>query len=120
MSYEKQTWTTGEVITAEKLNHMEDGIGSCVMVATATEDGEFIVLDKTYNEINNHLASGGMVFVHQQQGDDSYSTVFVSGVSVCYHRIPGNLYGVVAKGIRDELEFQSDSPDGVLRIEPAQ
>ena len=27
MAYEKQTWTTGEVITAEKLNHMEDGIG---------------------------------------------------------------------------------------------
>ncbi len=26
MSYEKQTWTTGEVITEEKLNHMEDGI----------------------------------------------------------------------------------------------
>ncbi len=26
MSYEKQTWTTGETITAEKLNHIEDGI----------------------------------------------------------------------------------------------
>ena len=24
--YEKQTWVTGEVITKEKLNHMEDGI----------------------------------------------------------------------------------------------
>lgn len=27
MAYEKQTWTTGEVITAEKLNHIEDGFG---------------------------------------------------------------------------------------------
>lgn len=26
--YEKQTWVTGETITAEKLNHMEDGISS--------------------------------------------------------------------------------------------
>lgn len=26
MAYEKQTWKTGDVITAEKLNHMEDGI----------------------------------------------------------------------------------------------
>lgn len=26
MSYTKQTWTTGEVITEEKLNHMEEGI----------------------------------------------------------------------------------------------
>lgn len=28
MAYEKQTWTCGEVITADKLNHMEDGIAS--------------------------------------------------------------------------------------------
>ena len=27
-NYEKQTWSTGDVITAEKLNHMEDGIGN--------------------------------------------------------------------------------------------
>ena len=26
MAYEKQTWATGDVITANKLNHMEDGI----------------------------------------------------------------------------------------------
>lgn len=26
MAYTKQTWQTGETITAEKLNHMEDGI----------------------------------------------------------------------------------------------
>ena len=28
MSYEKQTWTTGDVITADKMNHMEDGIAN--------------------------------------------------------------------------------------------
>lgn len=26
MTYVKQTWQTGDVITAEKLNHMENGI----------------------------------------------------------------------------------------------
>ena len=26
MSYEKQTWANGDVITAEKLNHVEDGV----------------------------------------------------------------------------------------------
>ena len=26
MSYEKQTWQNGDIITADKLNHMEDGI----------------------------------------------------------------------------------------------
>lgn len=28
MSYTKQTWYTGDIITADKLNHMEDGIAS--------------------------------------------------------------------------------------------
>ena len=32
MSYEKHTWETGEVITADKLNHMEEGIRG-VMIA---------------------------------------------------------------------------------------
>lgn len=26
--YEKQTWVTGETITEDKLNHMEDGIAT--------------------------------------------------------------------------------------------
>ena len=29
MAYEKQTWQCGDVISAEKLNHMEDGIAEC-------------------------------------------------------------------------------------------
>lgn len=27
MSYEKTTWQTGDTITSEKLNHLEDGVG---------------------------------------------------------------------------------------------
>lgn len=41
MAYEKQTWTTGEVITQEKLNHMEDGI------ANAGGDVEYIKIGST-------------------------------------------------------------------------
>ena len=42
--YEKQTWVTGEVITKEKLNHMEDGISTGGGIYTCSEvplfDGE--------------------------------------------------------------------------------
>lgn len=31
MAYEKQTWVCGETITAEKLNHIEDGIANSVL-----------------------------------------------------------------------------------------
>lgn len=37
MAYEKQTWVTGEVITAEKLNHIEEGIaGGSITTAKVT------------------------------------------------------------------------------------
>ena len=37
MSYEKQTWQTGDIIAADKLNHMEDGIaGGYDIVFTKT------------------------------------------------------------------------------------
>ena len=41
MAYTKQTWVTGETITADKLNHIEDGIasiGGYDIVFSMTED----------------------------------------------------------------------------------
>lgn len=62
MAYEKQTWQTGEVITQEKLNHMEDGIGSCVMVVGATTgENNAVTLGKTWQEIHDAMASGKIV-----------------------------------------------------------
>ena len=46
--YEKQTWNTGDVITEEKLNHMEDGIANAVSLIL--KENEY-TLDKTYKEI---------------------------------------------------------------------
>lgn len=54
MSYVKQTWQTGDVVTSAKLNHMEDGIaaggGVLVVTATLTADGTG-TCDKTMGEI---------------------------------------------------------------------
>lgn len=55
MSYTKQTWETGDVITDDKLNHMEDGIatGGGVLVVNGTIDGNTMTLDKTWQEIHD-------------------------------------------------------------------
>ena len=41
MAYEKNTWNAGDVITSEKLNHIEDGIvnagGASMMSVTYAE-----------------------------------------------------------------------------------
>ena len=61
MSYTPTTWATGDVITAEKLNNMESGIvgaGSVLMVRFDLETGQ---ADKTWNEIANCMANGGLV-----------------------------------------------------------
>ena len=61
MSYTKTTWETGDVITAEKLNKMEDGIesaagsssGGATLVVTYSEEGTTGTLNKTWNEIKD-------------------------------------------------------------------
>lgn len=37
MAYDKYTWQTGEVITQEKLNHMEQGIEDAYELPAVTE-----------------------------------------------------------------------------------
>lgn len=46
MGYEKQTWETGQVITADKLNHMEDGIsGTQLPAPTESDNGKVLGVD---------------------------------------------------------------------------
>lgn len=64
MSYEKQTWATGDIVTADKLNHMEDGIasgGSCYdaeFYVTVVDDAPVITTDATYSEFVQKLTDG--------------------------------------------------------------
>ena len=52
MAYEKQTWQTGDVITQEKLNHIEDGIagagGSGKRIFTADMTGDLTLSNVTW------------------------------------------------------------------------
>lgn len=64
MAYTKQTWNNGDIITADKLNHMEDGI------YTAKDDNNFIIevefdvnefkyiANKSIEEINEAFTEG--------------------------------------------------------------
>lgn len=65
MSYEKQTWATGDVITANKLNHMEDGIaGGGAYVFRPT--GSPKVLDKTFAEIKDMIEAGVVLYEYNE------------------------------------------------------
>ena len=58
MSYEKQTWQTGDTVTSAKLNHMEDGIEAAGGVLIVHIDDDTGALDKTWQEIHDALAVG--------------------------------------------------------------
>lgn len=73
MNYEKQTWERGETISADKLNHIEEGIansgGTFLIQPTgeATEDDTYVYhwYDKTWKEADDALASGMYVTAGQ-------------------------------------------------------
>ena len=52
MSYEKNTWTNGDVITSAKLNHIEDGIAESSILIVGEENN---ILDRTWQEIHDGL-----------------------------------------------------------------
>lgn len=64
MSYTKNTWETGDVVTAAKLNNMENGIAAACQVLFVhesvdySEDSTTYTLDKTWQEIHDALEVG--------------------------------------------------------------
>lgn len=63
MAYNKTTWASGDTITAEKLNNIENGIeassgGSGSLVVTFTYDNIAYSADKTFTEITTAINEG--------------------------------------------------------------
>lgn len=99
MAYEKQTWECGETITADKLNHMEDGIANAsgggtapflilkrVSIEQTTEpcpndaSNNITIITQTYNyswqEVHDALIAYTPVFYAlEDEGEVSWSLV---------------------------------------------
>lgn len=85
MAYEKTEWKNGDTITAEKLNHMEDGIaeGGGRMVVTASPESSestTFVLDKTWQEINDAFINGTSIIVELILDSDRILRYAIIGV----------------------------------------
>ena len=84
MAYEKQTWQCGETITADKLNHMEDGIansgggGAVYRMTVERTDVATATLEASFNDL---VASNGGVAHYSENGIEFYATVNVWGVT---------------------------------------
>ena len=79
MSYQPTNWKNGDVITADKLNHMEDGIvdgsdGNSVFNVSKIYDEQIgaIVFDKTWQEIYDASKNGALVVVLNDVEETNY------------------------------------------------
>lgn len=68
MSYNKTTWATGDIVTAEKLNNIESGIVNnnmyIVSIISNIDEStgeETVTLDKTWQEIFDATQTGRLV-----------------------------------------------------------
>ena len=82
MAYEKQTWNTGDVITEEKLNHMEDGIasggsGGGVLIVNSNydESTETAILDKTWQEIYDAVKQKTQVIIEENTFETDFGRI---------------------------------------------
>lgn len=105
MAYEKKTWECGETITAEALNHMEDGIeeasqgGAEPLLVNAVYSGEGRYdLNKTFGEIRVAFNSGRVVIITRDLSSETEDRVTVDIVQAVLFEINHDLESPYASG----------------------
>ena len=86
MSYTKTTWQTGDTVTAEKLNNIENGIEDIYTddnpIFVVIEDADTSTLSKTYAEIVSALTAHKVciIFVtYIEEEGPAYFSLFING-----------------------------------------
>lgn len=89
MAYEKTEWKNGDTITAEKLNHMEDGIaegggsGGELLVVNAVPESEgssAYNFDKTFGEIWEVYKSGRPIVINMEHQHGILESIYYTFV----------------------------------------
>ena len=124
MAYTKQNWECGDLITADKMNHIEDGIeaasqgggGDTIFVRYdhMEEVGQNYVyyFDKTWQEVHDALNAGKVVVTQVFSSTVVPLTVTDGGIDViCGATLYGSQYEVVTFG-------NLINPDGTNLFDP--
>ena len=113
MGYTKNTWQTGDVVTAAKLNNMENGIAdanSIVLIVSVIEEDD-IYLSNTWQEIHDAIENGKIVYCVRADSDSAsrdpiYQCVHADGSEPPYY------CHVTPAGISDDaIHFGCNSPN---------
>ena len=87
--YTKQDWTTGEVITESKLDHMEQGIEDASYIPQVTGSGTSVTLQPNRFYVFGEVAELDVSFASGQAGQvNEYHFSFVSGATAAVLSLP--------------------------------
>ncbi len=115
MSYEKTTWVNGDVITAEKLNHIEEGIKNAGDLIEVHIIGENYALDMTYAEILNAIQAGKMLYI--LVNDFGFENA-VAHLSCAYYSSEYTVSFCYISGNIEMFDFITNSEDGYPVYDP--
>ena len=126
MAYTKQTWQCGDTITADRLNHMEDGIAECCSggseplflevteerQATASEcegiGGTVKVYNHTYQEVYDAIMAGQNIFMRINDGFGEFISLYyadmISGYEIRIKALTGDPFWLSANASNDYLK----------------
>ena len=114
MSYTPTEWNSGDVITAEKLNKIENGVenSNAVLIVHSISGDGGSTLDKTWKEIHDAYVSGiPCILEYIDEWEDDVSTTYspCSGIDSQVHSDPqiAGTYGVTFVG-----SYTTDSENG--------
>ena len=107
MSYTPTTWTTGDTITATKLNKMEQGIADGGGLVHYTDTSG--TLDCTYNDLLADITAGRLPYISNSGADVTFGVLVtldtvndyeawfssVSGAVTCYFSESADSYLVL-------------------------
>lgn len=107
MSYDPTNWQTGDVVTSQKLNKLEQGVadagGGGLLIVNMTMTGDAMTLDKTWQEIYDAVPA--VMVVDPTENDKSVYMVYEVFVDDGYHVDIGH-------GSVSFPSFFTDSPTG--------
>ena len=68
MAYSRHTWASGDVVSAARLNNIEDGIeGGFLAKHTGTWNGNVLTLDASWNDLLAEINAGKLPYLYGNQ-----------------------------------------------------
>lgn len=110
MAYEKTVWQTGDIVTSEKLNKIENQLEACegkmLVVSLNNETG---ALNKTWQEIYDALIAGHIVTMIEHEESEGSVTANLTFINSAGNQ-PGRFYISIGSDDGAEASSANDYP----------